>query len=209
MMTKQDMKTARQQRSNGRDTYAALLDAALAIWSEEGIDQVTMNAVAERSGRSRGIMYHHFTKRDDLIAALHVHLNERLTHIFDFSKAPSRNDYLMVAGLMVDSPEVIRSYIARLLTGDARHDPLMDVARAHYRDIDGRGWLQPGMDVDHAAVISIAMWFASMLAVDLKVDLADRRAEAFKFASTFQAVMERAVIKAEAERAPRDRDRPS
>lgn len=199
-MNKQDKRPAREQRSNGRDTYAALLDAALALWSEKGIDQVTMHAVSERAARSRGIMYHHFGKREDLIAALQVHLDERLAHIFTMSKAPSRNDYLMVAGLVVDSPELIRSFLSRLIAGPVRSDPLMQIAREHYREVDERNWLKPGMDRDHAAVISIAMWLASMLAVDLKTDREERRAEAYRFANTFQQVMEAAIIRPEAER---------
>ncbi len=199
-MIRHDIKAERQQRSNGRETYTALIDAGLAIWSEKGLDQVTMNAVAERAARSRGIMYHHFNKREDLIAALQSHLDERLAHIFAISKAPSRNDYLMVAGLMVDSPELIRSFLSRLLGGDVRSDPLMKVAREHYCEVDALNWLQPGMDKDHAAVISIAMWLASMLAVDLKTDPEERRAEAYRFAETFQRVMETAIIRPGKER---------
>jgi AcrR family transcriptional regulator len=190
----------RRQRSNGRETYTALLDSALAIWSEEGLDQVMMDAVARRAGRSRAIMYHHFKNRDDLIDALHAHLDDRMSHLFDLTKAASRNDYLMVAGLMVDSPSLIRSYLMRLIGSDPKQDPLMAIARNHYKDINNLGWLQPGMDLDHAAVISFGMWFASMLAVDLKEDVNDRRAEAFKFAQTFQIVMEKAVIKSAEER---------
>jgi AcrR family transcriptional regulator len=190
----------RRQRANGRDTYAALLDAALAIWSEEGINRVTMQAVAERAGRTRGIMYHHFRDRDDLIAAVQIHLRDRLAHVFDFAKTPSRNDYLMVAGLMVDSPELVRSFLSRLLAGDAREDSLLAIARSHYREVKARNWLRPDIDADHAAVISLSMWLASMMAVDLKQNLSDRRAEASRFAETFQRVMESSIIYPEIER---------
>lgn len=199
-MIEQTNKPERRQRSNGRETYTTLLDAALAIWSEKGLDQVTMQAVSERADRSRGIMYHHFSKREDLISALQLHLDDRLAHLFALSKAPSRNDYLLVAGLMVDSPELIRSFFSRLLAGNVRSDPLMQVARDHYREVEALHWLQPGMDKDHAAVISIAMWLASMLAVELKTDPLERRAEAYRFAATFQQVMESAIIRPQAER---------
>lgn len=199
-MNKPSTPPVRRQRSNGRETYAALLDAALAIWSEEGLDQVTMDGVARRASRSRAVMYHHFRNRDDLILALHTRLDDRMSHLFDLTKAASRNDFLMVAGLMVDSPELIRSYLLRLISNDPKGDPLMAIARSHYQDIDNLGWLQPGMSIDHAVAISIAMWFASMLAVDLREDIADRRAEAFKFAETFQVLMEQSVIKPARER---------
>jgi AcrR family transcriptional regulator len=159
-----------------------------------------MHAVADRAVRARGTMYHHFRGREELIAALQLHLDERLAHLFAISKTPSRNDYLMVAGLMVDSPELIRSFLSRLLAGQGRSDPLVEVARSHYQEVEALNWLQPGIDKDHAAVISLAMWFAAMLAVDLKTDPVERRAEANRFAATFQQVMERAIIRPEAER---------
>jgi AcrR family transcriptional regulator len=190
----------RRQRVDGRETYAALLDAALAIWSEEGIDNVTMNAVAKRAGKTRGIMYHHFAGRDDLIAALHSHLDDRLSHLFDISKVPGRNDFLIVAGIVVDSPDLMRSYLQRLLSRDPKQDPLMQTARDHYQTLAQLDWLQPGMNPDHAAVISISMWLASMLAVDLKQGVAQRRAEAIAFAETFRRVMEAGVNKPETER---------
>lgn len=186
----------RRQRADGRETYAALLDAALAVWSEEGIDNVTMNAVAKRAGKTRGIVYHHFAGRDDLIVALHSHLDDRLSHLFDISKVPGRNDYLVVAGIVVDSPDLIRSYLLRLLSTDPKQDSLMRTARNHYQDLAKLDLLQPGINPDHAAVISVAMWLASMLAVDLKEGAAQRRAEASAFAETFRLVMERGVITA-------------
>ncbi len=190
----------RRQRADGRETCAALLDAALAIWSEEGIDNVTMNAVAKRAGKTRGIVYHHFAGRDDLIASLHSHLDDRLSHLFDMSKVPGRNDYLIVAGIMVDSPDLMRSYLQRLLSRDPKQDSLMQTARNHYQTLSKLGWLQPGMNPDHAAVISVSMWLAAMLAVDLKENVAARRAEAIAFAETFRRVMEAGVNKPEAER---------
>ena len=195
--TRNDLKRG---RANGRETKTNILDAALAIWSEHGMEHVTMQAVADRAGRSRGIMYHHFSSREDLIVSLQTHLDEHLTHIFDLSKAQSRNDYLMVAGLMVDSPDLIRGFLSRVLVGEVRDDPLIKVAREHYVEVEALNWLQPGMDRDHAAMISIAMWLASMLAVDLKTTEQERRAEAFRFADTFRRVMESAVILPEEDR---------
>lgn len=184
----------RRQRSDGRETYAALLDAALGIWSEEGIDNVTMNGVAKRANKTRGIMYHHFTGRDDLIHAMHSHLDDRLSHLFDLSKVPGRNDYLIVAGIMVDSPDLIRNYLQRLLNRDPKQDSLMQTARNHYQSLAQLGWLQADVNPDHAAVISVSMWLASMLAVDLKETVAERRSEAIAFADTFKRVMELSII---------------
>jgi AcrR family transcriptional regulator len=57
---------ARLARADRRD---ALLDAALALVAEDDIDSVSMEAVAERAGVSRPLVYKHFANRNELLAA--------------------------------------------------------------------------------------------------------------------------------------------
>ena len=47
----------------------ALLDAAVALVSAKGVHVVSMEAVAERAGVSRSLVYKHFANRDELLAA--------------------------------------------------------------------------------------------------------------------------------------------
>ena len=56
----------RLQSSARRD---ALLDAAVALVRAKGVQQVSMEAVAERAGVSRPLVYKHFANRDGLLAA--------------------------------------------------------------------------------------------------------------------------------------------
>ncbi len=48
-----------------------LLDAAIALLADGPIEAVTMDAVAERAGVSRPLLYKHFTSRDDLLGAVY------------------------------------------------------------------------------------------------------------------------------------------
>ena len=57
-----------QQRS--ADRMEALLDAAAAIISEEGVDGVTTTAVAYRSRSSVGVLYRYFPNVESLLKAL-------------------------------------------------------------------------------------------------------------------------------------------
>jgi AcrR family transcriptional regulator len=59
-----------------RRTRRALLGAARVIIEEDGFDAVTMHAVAERAGVSRGGAYLHFDSAGALIAALFDHIVE-------------------------------------------------------------------------------------------------------------------------------------
>jgi AcrR family transcriptional regulator len=47
----------------------ALLDAAVALVKAKGVQVVSMEAVAERAGVSRTLVYKHFANRDELLAA--------------------------------------------------------------------------------------------------------------------------------------------
>ena len=59
-----------------------LLDLAVAVAEEASVDDVTMDAVAERAGVSRTLLYKHFANRGELLAAMYrreaEHLHQRL-----------------------------------------------------------------------------------------------------------------------------------
>src|SRR5258708_13943871 len=59
---------ARLSRVDRRD---ALLTAAAAILTDESVEAVTMEAVAERAGVSRPLGYKHFANRGELLAAVY------------------------------------------------------------------------------------------------------------------------------------------
>jgi AcrR family transcriptional regulator len=50
-------------------TRQALIDAALELFSAEGLDAPSLDAICERAGCTRGAFYVHFADRDALIAA--------------------------------------------------------------------------------------------------------------------------------------------
>jgi AcrR family transcriptional regulator len=47
----------------------ALIDAAVALVGTKGVQEVSMEAVAEHAGVSRALVYKHFANRDELLAA--------------------------------------------------------------------------------------------------------------------------------------------
>ncbi|MEM9175041.1 MAG: helix-turn-helix domain-containing protein [Myxococcota bacterium] len=52
------------------ETRAALIDAALAEFSERGFDAPSLDAICARAGFTRGAFYVHFKTREDLIVAV-------------------------------------------------------------------------------------------------------------------------------------------
>ncbi|MFD5831412.1 TetR/AcrR family transcriptional regulator [Lentzea sp. NPDC060358] len=54
------------------DRRQSLLDAALSLVSDAGLDAVTIAALTERSGMSNGSIYHHFGSRAGVFAELYA-----------------------------------------------------------------------------------------------------------------------------------------
>ena len=59
----------RSMRADGRQKYAAVVQAATEVFGKSGVD-APVRAIAERAGVGLGTMYRHFPQRADLIAAV-------------------------------------------------------------------------------------------------------------------------------------------
>lgn len=64
------------QNARGRRTRDRLLAAARSLVESDGLDRLTMAAVAGRAGISRRAVYLHFASRTELVVALFRHVNE-------------------------------------------------------------------------------------------------------------------------------------
>jgi AcrR family transcriptional regulator len=53
-----------------QETREALLDAGLAVFSKEGLDAPSLDAICARAGLTRGAFYVHFAAREDFIVAV-------------------------------------------------------------------------------------------------------------------------------------------
>jgi AcrR family transcriptional regulator len=61
---------SRTQQERKADTRARLLAAAADLFAEQGIDAVSVDAVAEAAGRTSGSVYAHFGSKQGLLRAL-------------------------------------------------------------------------------------------------------------------------------------------
>lgn len=59
-----------RRRLPPEERRAEIFDAALAVFSELGYDQATLNDVVERVGVSKGCLYHHFSSKEQLLLEL-------------------------------------------------------------------------------------------------------------------------------------------
>src|SRR5438309_3694854 len=64
-------RTGEPARLPRADRHDALLDAASALLVDGDVDAVSMEAVAEKAGVSRPLVYKHFANRSELLAAVY------------------------------------------------------------------------------------------------------------------------------------------
>jgi AcrR family transcriptional regulator len=84
----------------GADRREAILEAARSAFAEGGFHQTSLDAVAERAGVSKALIYEHFdSKRELYIAMLEAHVGELVERISGAVSAASEPEERMLAGL--------------------------------------------------------------------------------------------------------------
>lgn len=122
---------------------AELLDAAMALTVEGGLDALTIAGLAARVGASVGALYRYFPSKEAILIGLqelavadyHGFARERLA-AFERARAPAPADIVALARVMV----VLRSYLEHATASPERHrlvdavvsdpEPLLDLERA-------------------------------------------------------------------------------
>jgi AcrR family transcriptional regulator len=87
------------RRTRSKDTRSALLGAAAGLLEEFGIGAVTLRAVGERAGVSRGAPYKHFADKEALLSVLAAGYFGRLgMEMWRAAEEAEGNPLLAVAG---------------------------------------------------------------------------------------------------------------
>ena len=72
-MPKSVQKENNKHQARTQETQARILDAAEAIFSEQGFEKTQLEEVAARAGYTRGAIYAHYASKEDLFLALMEH----------------------------------------------------------------------------------------------------------------------------------------
>jgi AcrR family transcriptional regulator len=82
------------------DRRAAILDAARVAFAETGYHETSLDAVAERAGVSKALLYEHFSsKRELYVAMLEIHVHELVERISEAVAAGEPGEPRMRAGV--------------------------------------------------------------------------------------------------------------
>ena len=140
-----DLISPARGRLQGSARRDALLDAAVALVKSKGVHVVSMEAVAERAGVSRPLVYKHFANRGELLTAAYRREASRLHADLAVEVASAANVEEMYRALLRGSMRatVERGHIFTALR-DAVVEPRHSSGAAIERSPDGSGLRRRG-----------------------------------------------------------------
>lgn len=189
-------------RSRSVRAHQQVLDAAVALFSERGIEATSMDAIAEASGVSKATIYKHWADKEALCLDVmaHIHgLDEELRHsgsgtlrddlVALLARRPSEEQAALQAKIM---PHFVAYGARNLRFGQAWRARVMEPSRRRLRDLLQSGIAQGCLPADLNLDVSETLLLGPMLysyifrALDLQApeDLPDRVVDAFLRAHT-------------------------
>ena len=110
-----------QRRNKGfEDTHQEMIETAVRLISEKGVDSLSISAIAREMGINRTTVYYHFENREALVAAVKTWSAEQLAKAFEpIAPLTERIDY--ITRFVLTNPELIKLWIEDFLSvGDVR-----------------------------------------------------------------------------------------
>jgi AcrR family transcriptional regulator len=112
--------TAQRRNKGFEDTHQEMIETAVRLISEKGIDALSISALSRVMGINRTTVYYHFENREALISAVKAWSAEQLAHAFKTAApTPERIDY--ITRFVLENPELIKLWIDDFVSvGDVR-----------------------------------------------------------------------------------------
>jgi AcrR family transcriptional regulator len=112
---------AQRQRNRGfEETHQEMIETAIRLISEKGVEALSVAALAREMGVNRTTVYYHFKTREAMIAAVRTWSSEQLARGFEpIGSQAERIDY--ITRFVLQNPELIKLWVDDLLSpGDMR-----------------------------------------------------------------------------------------
>lgn len=99
-------KSTRRRNRAFDETHAALIETAVRLVSDKGMEALSLSEVAREAGVNRTTIYYHFDSRDALVAAVREWSSRQLAAAFSLiASSAERTRY--IARFVIENPEVI------------------------------------------------------------------------------------------------------
>lgn len=127
--------TAQRRNKCFDDSHGEMIETAVRLISEKGVDSLSVAALARAMGINRTTVYYHFDSREALIEAVKAWSSEQLANAFG-SGAPQQERIDYISRFVLGNPELIKLWIQDFIsTGNIRDrypnwDKLVDGIRA-------------------------------------------------------------------------------
>jgi AcrR family transcriptional regulator len=150
-------------------TRDVILDAAELLVLDVGAAHMTLEAVAERAGVSKGGLIYHFPSKEALLVAMVSRLLRRFQErqveaAVNLPSGPKRRFLAYVMAALTETEESKR-LSATLLAASANNPKLLDPVREYYRECFAE-ISAGGLKFERAAVVFLAidgLWLLEML----------------------------------------------
>lgn len=132
--------TERRASYHHGDLQSALIEAGLVVLERDGLDALSLRAVAREAGVSHAAPYHHFADKTALLAAIAAHGFDLLHEEITGRATGSPADRLQVAavtyvGFAAENPELFRLMFSGAVSPPDSHPDLQAAARRAYGHI--------------------------------------------------------------------------
>ncbi len=127
-MTSSSASEAAPRRNRGYSgTHEKMIETAVRLVSEKGIDSLSIAGLARAMGVNRTTIYYHFESREALLVEVRRWSSEQLTKAFSLA-APQQERIDYLTRFVLENPELIKLWIEDLVSGSDIHQsyPLWD-----------------------------------------------------------------------------------
>lgn len=151
------------------DTRQRLLEAAEKVTLQEGVSKMTLDAVCEEAGVSKGGLFYHFSGKDELISGMISRLVERFEHDIEANLAEEGagrwvSAYAKAASPLSGEKQKELSVTAALMAAMANDPVLAEPLRERYEFWQGQ-MESDGLDPAFATVMRLAidgLWLSKL-----------------------------------------------
>lgn len=177
-----------------------LIDSAVELMAEKGVEGISYKEVVERSGLSRSWAYLHFSGKDELVEAVREWIKEKL---LDSVVGVDLGDnvyerVLFTTRLVLQYPDAARIMISDSLSGYGLGltDPLYKAVNQRIKKRRKTGYMEHDLDPEVTTFIQFGSICSTLLFVDQHPNInTDKLAK--RFAKQWSEILEAGIIRSE------------
>ena len=144
-----------------QDRRDTILDAAMDIFCEHGLEAVTIPSLSARTGISRQVIYLHFHSVDEVLETLfdetyHEYFAEDTSPIDDLIRAIEQEHGMLRLEALLDMPTPVQRVVAAAFFCGPNGRPFMMKIQKELDELLNRNWISPmsRIGIDRSSVIA-------------------------------------------------------